>query len=82
MRYDPKTKTTTVFARDSHKSNGLMFDARGFLIACEGADSGGRGVDKSLYRIRLNATGYYIPPAGRAHARRRIVQIKPSIGRP
>ena len=44
MRFDPRTKTTTVFARDSHKSNGLMFDAKGFLIACEGSDGGGRGV--------------------------------------
>ena len=44
MRFDPRTKTTTVFAQDSHKSNGLMFDAKGFLIACEGSDGGGRGV--------------------------------------
>jgi gluconolactonase len=42
MRFDPSTKTTTVFAHDSHKSNGLMFDAKGFLIACEGSDGGGR----------------------------------------
>src|SRR4051794_31933211 len=38
MRFDPRTKTTTVFAQDSHKSNGLIFDAKGFLIACEGSD--------------------------------------------
>src|SRR3954453_17960427 len=38
MRFDPKTRKTTVFAQDSHKSNGLMFDATGFLIACEGSD--------------------------------------------
>src|SRR5262245_13906423 len=44
MRFDPRTKTTTVFARDSHKSNGLMFDAKGHLIACEGSDGGGRCV--------------------------------------
>jgi len=42
MRFDPRTKATTVFARDSHKSNGLMFDAKGDLIACEGSDGGGR----------------------------------------
>ena len=29
LRFDPKTKKTTVFADDSHKSNGLMFDAQG-----------------------------------------------------
>lgn len=44
MHFDPKTKTTSVFAKDSHKSNGLMFDANGSLIACEGSDHGGRCV--------------------------------------
>ena len=44
MRFDPQTKTTSIFARDSHKSNGLMFDAKGSLIACEGSDGGGRCV--------------------------------------
>jgi gluconolactonase len=44
MHFDPKTKTTTVFAADSHKSNGLMVDTKGFLIACEGSDGGGRCV--------------------------------------
>ncbi|MFN0053084.1 MAG: SMP-30/gluconolactonase/LRE family protein [Planctomycetales bacterium] len=46
MRFDPKTKETTVFAEDSHKSNGLKFDAKGFLVACEGSDEGGRAVVK------------------------------------
>src|SRR5262245_62564477 len=36
LRFDPKTKKTTVFAEDSKKSNGLKFDAQGRLIACEG----------------------------------------------
>jgi gluconolactonase len=44
MRFDPKTKATSVFAADSHKSNGLMFDADGKLVACEGSDGGGRCV--------------------------------------
>src|SRR5206468_2320621 len=44
MRFDPKTKKTTAFTDDSHKSNGLMFDAKGNLIACEGSDGGGRAV--------------------------------------
>jgi gluconolactonase len=43
-RFDPKTKKTTVFAEDSHKSNGLKFDAQGRLLACEGSDEGGRCV--------------------------------------
>src|SRR5438270_8561969 len=44
MRFDPKTKKTTVFQQDSHKSNGLKFDHKGNLIACEGSDFGGRAV--------------------------------------
>lgn len=46
MRFDPKSKTTAIFAEDSHKSNGLMFDAKGFLVACEGSDGGGRCVSR------------------------------------
>jgi gluconolactonase len=46
LRFDPRTKQTTVFTDDSRKANGLMFDADGFLIACEGADQGGRCVSK------------------------------------
>jgi gluconolactonase len=42
LRFDPKTRKTTVFTDDSKKSNGLMFDAAGYLIACEGSDFGGR----------------------------------------
>ena len=46
LRFDPRTKKTTVFTDDSGKSNGLMFDARGNLIACEGSDGGGRRVSR------------------------------------
>jgi gluconolactonase len=42
LRFDPKTKKTTEFAEDSKKSNGLKFDARGGLVACEGAEEGGQ----------------------------------------
>jgi gluconolactonase len=44
MRYDPQTNKTKPFAKDSFKSNGLVFDSKGFLLSCEGADEGGRGV--------------------------------------
>ena len=44
MRFDPKTGKTDVFVDDSGKSNGLKFDAQGFLVACEGSDLGGRRV--------------------------------------
>jgi gluconolactonase len=46
LRYDPKTNKTTTFAENSHKSNGLVFDSKGFLLACEGADQGGRCVSR------------------------------------
>jgi gluconolactonase len=46
MRYNPKTGKTIVFIDDSHKSNGLKFDAKGYLIACEGSDQGGMCVSR------------------------------------
>ncbi len=36
MRYDPATKTTSVFRSDTNCANGLMFDKDGALYACEG----------------------------------------------
>jgi len=44
LRYDPMAKKTTVFADNSHKSNGLAFDPAGNLLSCDGADGGGRCV--------------------------------------
>ncbi len=44
LRFNPKTKKTTVFVKDSKKSNGLKFDAEGRLVACEGSDEGGRAL--------------------------------------
>jgi gluconolactonase len=41
MRFDPHDKQMSVFRAPSGKSNGLMFNARGELVACEGAGSGG-----------------------------------------
>jgi gluconolactonase len=46
LRFDPKTRKTTVFTADSRKSNGLKFDRKGYLIACEGSDYGGRCVSR------------------------------------
>jgi gluconolactonase len=40
-RYDPKTGTTELFRRPSGRTNGLMFNQQGDLIACEGANTGG-----------------------------------------
>ncbi|MBM3782855.1 MAG: SMP-30/gluconolactonase/LRE family protein [Acidobacteria bacterium] len=38
MRHDPGTKKNDVFRADSNRANGLLFDAQGRLIACEGSD--------------------------------------------
>lgn len=46
VHFDPKTKKTDIFAPDSHKSNGLKFDGKGTLYACEGSDEGGQAVVK------------------------------------
>ena len=46
-RYDPGTGTTAVYRSPSGMSNGLKFDAMGRLIACEGADFGGRRVTRT-----------------------------------
>jgi gluconolactonase len=46
MRFDPRTKQTTIFADDSHKSNGLKFDPQGRLVACEGSDEGGQAISR------------------------------------
>jgi gluconolactonase len=42
LRFDPKTKKTTVFTDKAFKSNGLAFDPDGNLLSCDGADGGGR----------------------------------------
>ena len=39
-RFDPRTGKTTVYCAASGKSNGLMFDRAGRLIACCGANNG------------------------------------------
>ena len=38
LRFDPKTKKHEVFRADSNRSNGLLFDNEGRLIACESSD--------------------------------------------
>jgi gluconolactonase len=42
MKFDPETKMTTVFRDPSGRANGLKFDLQGRLIACEGANTGGK----------------------------------------
>jgi gluconolactonase len=47
---NPVTGESRVFRSPSGMSNGLMFDAAGNLIACEGADFGGRRVTRTDMR--------------------------------
>jgi len=42
LRFDPSTNTTTVFTDQAFKSNGLIYDGKGHLVSCDGADGGGR----------------------------------------
>lgn len=42
IRFDPATGEAATFREDSGRANGLIFDAQGRLIACEGAAEGGR----------------------------------------
>ena len=46
LRFDPATRKVTVFTANSGKANGLTCDAKGDLVACEGADYGGRRVSR------------------------------------
>lgn len=42
MKFDPSSGKTTEYRKPSGRSNGLIFDAEGRLIACEGANTGGK----------------------------------------
>src|ERR1700688_2172273 len=42
VRYDPKTNKNSIFTDKAFKCNGLTFDLEGTLLACDGADGGGR----------------------------------------
>ncbi|MEZ6052022.1 MAG: SMP-30/gluconolactonase/LRE family protein [Planctomycetaceae bacterium] len=44
LKFDPATGKTSVFCADSGKSNGLMFDRKGRLIAACGANDGHRAL--------------------------------------
>ncbi len=43
MRLAPGSAVADTFLRPSGRANGLMFDAKGFLIACQGNEKGGLG---------------------------------------
>src|SRR5687767_9459161 len=41
MKFDPASGKTTEFRNPSGRANGLDFDPRGRLVACEGSNTGG-----------------------------------------
>ena len=43
MRLAPGAEIADTFLRPSGRANGLMFDAKGFLVACQGNEKGGLG---------------------------------------
>lgn len=47
MKFDPKTKKTSVFRSPSGMSNGIKFDAQGRMVVAEGSDFGGRRVTRT-----------------------------------
>jgi gluconolactonase len=42
MKFDPETGKTTEYRKPSGRANGLDFDPMGRLVACEGANTGGK----------------------------------------
>ena len=63
LRFDPKTRKTTVFTENSGKSNGTAFDENGNLLSCDGADGGSR----SIRRWNLKTGQSEVVEIGRAH---------------
>jgi gluconolactonase len=58
-RYDPATGKSAIFRQSSGRSNGLMFDQQGRLIACEGANTGGNrriSITKGIRREKDGVT--------------------------
>ena len=46
-KFDPKTMKVTVFRSPSGMTNGIKFDSEGNMVACEGADHGGRRLTRT-----------------------------------
>jgi len=56
MRFDAKTDSLSVFRQPSGRANGLLFDAQGRLLACEGNEWGDDDGNRRVTRTDL-ATG-------------------------
>ncbi len=46
LRWNPEDGKVSVIRNPNGKTNGLMFDAKGQLVACEGANDGGRRISR------------------------------------
>ena len=53
LRYDPATRRHTVWRTPSGRANGLLFDAQGRLLACEGNEFGDNDGHRRLTRTDL-----------------------------
>lgn len=53
MQFDSKTQSTRVFRTPSGRANGLLFDAQGRLLACEGNEFGDNDGNRRITRTDL-----------------------------
>lgn len=53
MRFDPIARRTTVFRAPSGRTNGLLFDAQGRLLACEGNEFGDNDGHRRITRTDM-----------------------------
>lgn len=63
MKYSPADKKTTIFRENSNRANGLLFDDKGRLIACEASDAAKNEprvtrTDMKTGRVEVIAPGY------------------------
>lgn len=58
LKWNPKTKKLTVFRTNTNKTNGLYFDPKGRLLACEGDAGRVTRTDMKTGKIEVIASGY------------------------
>lgn len=58
LEWNPATKTLSVFRKNSHEANGLLFDPQGRLLACEGAAGRVTRTDRKTGEITVLADTY------------------------
>ena len=54
MKFDPKTKSRSVWRTSSGRANGLLFDVQGRLLACEGNEFGPNDGNRRITRTDLS----------------------------